>query len=138
MLLYLSAKRCAHAAIAQLDRVTDYESVGRGFESLSPYQETRYPFGCLVFCFSREKELEPSKSNLPVAGWAAAVSTALRPYNLSFGQIGSEFLSPYQETRCPFGCLVFCFIMSASLHSQFEGVFRFLWTKIAKYDIICI
>ena len=27
----------AHAPVAQLDRVTDYESVGRGFESLSPY-----------------------------------------------------------------------------------------------------
>ena len=26
-----------YAAVAQLDRVTDYESVGRGFESLSPY-----------------------------------------------------------------------------------------------------
>ena len=31
-------KRRAHAPIAQLDRVTDYESVGRGFESLSAYQ----------------------------------------------------------------------------------------------------
>ena len=29
-----------HAPIAQLDRVTDYESVGRGFESLSAYQKT--------------------------------------------------------------------------------------------------
>ena len=37
MLLYSSAKELAHAAIAQLDRVTDYESVGRGFESLSAY-----------------------------------------------------------------------------------------------------
>ena len=27
-----------YAPIAQLDRVTDYESVGRGFESLSAYQ----------------------------------------------------------------------------------------------------
>ena len=33
-------KSQGHAAIAQLDRVTDYESVGRGFESLSPYQKT--------------------------------------------------------------------------------------------------
>ena len=40
-------KRCAnilqslrHAPVAQLDRVTDYESVGRGFESLPAYQET--------------------------------------------------------------------------------------------------
>ena len=52
-------KRCAsisesqgHAPIAQLDRVTDYESVGRGFESLSAYQKSRYPFGCLDFCFA--------------------------------------------------------------------------------------
>ena len=37
-----------HAAIAQLDRVTDYESVGRGFESLLPYQE-RGSFGFLFF-----------------------------------------------------------------------------------------
>ena len=33
-----------YAPIAQLDRVTDYESVGRGFESLSAYQKNRYPF----------------------------------------------------------------------------------------------
>ena len=32
-----------YAPIAQLDRVTDYESVGRGFESLSAYQKNRYP-----------------------------------------------------------------------------------------------
>ena len=30
-------KSQGHAPIAQLDRVTDYESVGRGFESLSAY-----------------------------------------------------------------------------------------------------
>ena len=29
----------AHALVAQLDRVTDYESVGRGFESLPSHQE---------------------------------------------------------------------------------------------------
>ena len=39
-----------YAPIAQLDRVTDYESVGRGFESLSAYQKSRYPFGYLLFC----------------------------------------------------------------------------------------
>ena len=39
MLLYLSALSGAYAPIAQLDRVTDYESVGRGFESLSAYQK---------------------------------------------------------------------------------------------------
>ena len=56
-----------HAAIAQLDRVTDYESVGRGFESLLPYQkEKHHPIGW-CFSFSCWKGLEPSKSELPVA-----------------------------------------------------------------------
>ena len=40
MIIY---KRCLrgmqYAAVAQLDRVFDYESKGRGFESLQPYQE---------------------------------------------------------------------------------------------------
>ena len=36
---YVQALESAYAPIAQLDRVTDYESVGRGFESLSAYQE---------------------------------------------------------------------------------------------------
>ena len=54
VLLYLSAKELAHAAIAQLDRVTDYESVGRGFESLSPYQKQETPSGVSCFCFVEE------------------------------------------------------------------------------------
>ena len=33
----MQALESAYAPIAQLDRVTDYESVGRGFESLSAY-----------------------------------------------------------------------------------------------------
>ena len=38
MLLYLSAK-ASDAPVAQLDRVTGYEPVGQGFESLPAYQE---------------------------------------------------------------------------------------------------
>ena len=37
VLIYLGIMN-AHAPIAQLDRVTGYEPVGRGFESLSAYQ----------------------------------------------------------------------------------------------------
>ena len=36
--MYRHLQKSAYAPIAQLDRVTDYESVGRGFESLSAYQ----------------------------------------------------------------------------------------------------
>ena len=50
-----------YAAVAQLDRVTDYESVGRGFESLLPYQlalkkmQTKIPhFGAEFLHIKRE------------------------------------------------------------------------------------
>ena len=58
MLVYLGACIKRYAPVAQLDRVTDYESVGRGFESLPAYQNSRYPFGCLEFFICREKGLE--------------------------------------------------------------------------------
>ena len=35
---YIEALKSAYAPVAQLDRVTDYESVGQGFESLLAYQ----------------------------------------------------------------------------------------------------
>ncbi len=39
MLSYFGTKESVYAPVAQLDRVTDYESVGRGFESLLAYQK---------------------------------------------------------------------------------------------------
>ena len=36
----LALRNAVYAPVAQLDRVTDYESVGRGFESLPAYQKT--------------------------------------------------------------------------------------------------
>ena len=35
----LALRNAVYAPVAQLDRVTDYESVGRGFESLLAYQK---------------------------------------------------------------------------------------------------
>ena len=49
----LALRKQMYAAVAQLDRVTDYESVGRGFESLSPYQERVVPFGMTRFCIKK-------------------------------------------------------------------------------------
>ena len=40
----MQAIEIAHAPVAQLDRVTDYESVGQGFESLPAYQKIQIPF----------------------------------------------------------------------------------------------
>ena len=47
----MQAIEIAHAPVAQLDRVTDYESVGQGFESLLAYQN-RSLRGSVLFCFS--------------------------------------------------------------------------------------
>ena len=50
VLIYPSVKK-TYALVAQLDRVTDYESVGRGFESLPAYQQNTqilYESGCFL------------------------------------------------------------------------------------------
>ena len=58
----LAHPRMRHAPIAQLDRVTDYESVGRGFESLSAYQNSRYPFGVSgIFYTPRDSKGRPDR-----------------------------------------------------------------------------
>ena len=66
-------KRCEarYAPVAQLDRVTGYEPVGRGFESLPAYQKRGCPVGVLSFgLMTRRKGLE--QSNL-TARWAVVV-----------------------------------------------------------------
>ena len=52
-----------YALVAQLDRVTDYESVGRGFESLPSHHKR--PCESRVFCFLCG---EPSAYTCPVRG----------------------------------------------------------------------
>ena len=66
MLLYMSAKR-RYAPVAQLDRVTDYESVGRGFESLPAYQKRVIPNGITLFWYTGKMGLENFNST---AQWA--------------------------------------------------------------------
>ena len=83
-----------YAAIAQLDRVTDYESVGRGFESLSPYQKSRYPFGYLLFCFVRGLELCKCKCPVDTCSFPARRE---RHHSVT---------SPFRRTL---GHLIFCF-----------------------------
>ena len=41
--------RSVYAPVAQLDRVTGYEPVGQGFESLPAYQKIRIPIRVSVF-----------------------------------------------------------------------------------------
>ena len=64
-------KSLVHAPVAQLDRVTDYESVGRGFESLPAYQKTGYSLrNNLFFIMSEmglEKEIQPAGGSFPAS-----------------------------------------------------------------------
>ena len=52
MILYSGADEQRHAPVAQLDRVTDYESVGRGFESLPEYQKMENILRCSPFFYA--------------------------------------------------------------------------------------
>ena len=65
---YMQAIEIAHAPVAQLDRVTDYESVGQGFESLLAYQLPE-PQGSGSFLFfnrelSKNPDFAKSKASL--------------------------------------------------------------------------
>ena len=61
MCYYMQAlERVWYALVAQLDRVTDYESVGRGFESLPAYQKSRYPKWDICFFVYVQMGLEPN------------------------------------------------------------------------------
>ena len=60
--------KALYAPVAQLDRVTDYESVGRGFESLPAYQKSTSHQGCGFFAIHR-KGLEPFNA---AVRWTAA------------------------------------------------------------------
>ena len=45
------------ALLAQLDRVTDYESVGQGFESLAAHQEKTTDFCLSFFVYAENRGL---------------------------------------------------------------------------------
>ena len=74
--------------------MTDYESVGRGFESLSAYQKNRYPFrdnGFSNFYQDSNDEMQQSGGLLLDSGW-----TESTPYC-------NESLSAYYKTNTHFG-----------------------------------
>ena len=88
-----------HAAIAQLDRVTDYESVGRGFESLLPYQEIvpiSNEMGTISLC--KRRESNPFKCPMPVAWGGHQFENWWHLCDLPHrGKSAIESLLPYQE-----------------------------------------
>ena len=99
-----------YAPIAQLDRVTDYESVGRGFESLSAYQEKQIPLTGICFFYLLWKGLEQSNARVR---WTLACRRLDGGNTIIFtaGENVNESLSAYQEIQIPFTGICF-FILS--------------------------
>ena len=92
VLLYPSARETRYAPIAQLDRVTDYESVGRGFESLSAYQKYQIPFqvsGIFIYVDGDSNHLmRMSSGHSLAASWMAAthyLATKAQGQRVPFG-----------------------------------------------------
>ncbi len=90
-------KRKEYAAVAQLDRVPDSDSGGRGFESRRPYQKTVAPTGAAAF-LAREKGFEPSGSE-----WRAGGT----PEPRGGPPAGGGSRRPYQKTVAPTGAAAF-------------------------------
>ena len=80
----MQAIEIAHAPVAQLDRVTDYESVGQGFESLPAYQNEHLRV-FVLFCFLPDCQKTRTRRERTPEGVRSSVSknygiaTGLRP-----------------------------------------------------------
>ncbi len=84
-----------HAAIAQLDRVTDYESVGRGFESLLPYQKENTTQSGGVFLFRVGRDSNPFKCLMLGMGWPPVQKLVASIRFAPQGKSAIESLLPY-------------------------------------------
>ena len=84
---YMQAlERVRYALVAQLDRVTDYESVGRGFESLPAYQKDQIPFGIWSFCILVEEW--DSKDSIAICRWHIAATSSKTGGYFNFCPLG--------------------------------------------------
>ena len=76
MLLYSSSlQKLPDALVAQLDRVSDYESEGQGFESLRARQRKGIRFVRMPFLLPYHKGLEPER----VCGYLEGAGGAFLP-----------------------------------------------------------
>ena len=92
--------------------MTDYESVGRGFESLPAYQKSRYPNGYLLFWYAETKELEKFHADVR---WTSARRRLDAADTLAF-----RVPSGTQDTEIPFGYLLFWYAETKGLE-QFNS-----------------
>ena len=85
-----------YAPVAQLDRVTGYEPVGRGFESLPAYQKFQIPIRVSGIFYLRWKGLE--KLN---AARTSAAADGLTEANLNFHSLWGMKMqtSPFRRIR---------------------------------------
>ena len=124
----------AYAAVAQLDRVTDYESVGRGFESLLPYQQNLFclngqeRFCCFSGGFPPESHLclqRPASWKKPCCGVSRDIAAGL------FCNCGSILIPLFLRKERPpswhhqNACWTFC----ASFACRIDRLIRFFFSS---------
>jgi hypothetical protein len=85
----------AYALVAQLDRVSDYESEGRGFESLRAHQKTRIGHRPVLVFLSAVRR-EPRRS--PVDGSAETCFVSLCRGTRNAGK-SEHYPSPSGRTK---------------------------------------
>ena len=108
MVLCLGAQMSADASLAQLDRVTGYEPVGQGFESLPAYHLTGYLIWDNLLNFYVRKKLE--QLNATVRRTVAADGlTEANLHLLPAGADANESLPAYQKSRCSIWNICFSF-----------------------------
>ena len=114
MILYRSARESeTNAPVAQLDRVTDYESVGQGFESLPAYQKNRYPIRDDGFSY--------------MLGGTRKDGRAKRGKKVSGGHFFSPWESPLISGRIRYGCGPKSSILHAPKSNTFGCSFFFVF-----------
>ena len=100
----MQAIEIAHAPVAQLDRVTDYESVGQGFESLPAYQNEHLRVFVLFYFLGLEY------SNTTVRGTVAHARLDGHDTSVFAHSRAKTQPSPFRHTRTnTFGCSFFLF-----------------------------
>ena len=89
---YIEALKSAYAPVAQLDRVTDYESVGQGFESLLAYQNGNLRVSVLFCLLGLEHQ---NSARMSAAGdGSTEPHICFRPFP---GENANESLLAYQN-----------------------------------------
>ena len=137
-----------HAPVAQLDRVTDYESVGRGFESLPAYHKFQIPIRVSgIFYTPRDSNnLNATRASVAADGSTetnnylrkAQMQTRSCRHTPPIGRHGLHFfLFVYQRLQ-PFFAVLCKFSPSSRIHKRIRVTCKQLLIFLCCFVLICV